>query len=156
MARLLFWSDGEPKAGRSPQPVAGTADFLNAFARGLMFAARGHFGATYYVPMVVVPPLKIGHFFIPAKLRVGPKYGTPARARVIGRNPRPRPPAMPKQIVSRWRVCAWMRVSTLRKYTRGSRPLSSAACTRLIIADAHPQASGRPRTANSSCRLSRA
>jgi hypothetical protein len=58
--------------------VVGIVDFLNAFARGLTFAAPGDFGATYYIPMVVVPPLMVGHFLILARLWMGPKYGTPA------------------------------------------------------------------------------
>ena len=48
--------------------VVGVVDFLNAFARGLTFAAPGDFGATYYIPMVVVPPLMVGHFLILARL----------------------------------------------------------------------------------------
>lgn len=58
--------------------VVGTVDFLNAFARGLAFAAPGDFGATYYIPMVVVPPLMVGHFLILARLWMGPKYGATA------------------------------------------------------------------------------
>jgi hypothetical protein len=58
--------------------VVGIADFLNAFARGLTFAAPGDFGAAYYIPMVVVPPLMVGHALILARLWAGPKYGTQA------------------------------------------------------------------------------
>ncbi len=58
--------------------VVGTADFLNAFARGLTFAAPGDFGATYYIPMVVVPPLMVGHILIFARLLLGPKSATHA------------------------------------------------------------------------------
>jgi len=58
--------------------VVGTVDFLNAFARGLTLAAPGDFGATYYIPMVVVPPLMVGHALILARLFVGPKYATQA------------------------------------------------------------------------------
>ncbi|MDM0070395.1 hypothetical protein [Variovorax sp. J31P207] len=58
--------------------VVGVVDFLNAFARGLTFAAPGDFGATYYIPMVVVPPLMVGHALILARLRAGPKYGMQA------------------------------------------------------------------------------
>lgn len=48
--------------------VVGVLDFLNAFARGLTFVAPGNFGATYYIPMAVVPPLMISHFLIIAHL----------------------------------------------------------------------------------------
>lgn len=48
--------------------VVGIIDFLNAFACGLTFVAPGEFGATYYIPMVVVPPLMVGHFLIVAHL----------------------------------------------------------------------------------------
>lgn len=58
--------------------VVGIADFLNAFARGLTFAAPGDFGATYYIPMAVVPPLMVSHFLI-----VG--YLLKARSIVAGR-----------------------------------------------------------------------
>ncbi len=51
----------------------GIADFINAFARGLTFAAPGDFGATYYIPMVIVPPLMVGHFLILARLWIGTK-----------------------------------------------------------------------------------
>ena len=44
--------------------LVGIVDFLNAFARGLTFVAPGDFGATYYIPMAVVPPLMISHFLI--------------------------------------------------------------------------------------------
>lgn len=54
--------------------VVGTLDFLNAFARRLTFAAPGDFGATYFIPMVVVPPLMVGHALILARICVGPKY----------------------------------------------------------------------------------
>ena len=57
--------------------VVGIVDFINAFARGLTFAAPGDFGATYYIPMVIVPPLMVGHFLILARLRVG--AANPAR-----------------------------------------------------------------------------
>jgi hypothetical protein len=58
--------------------VVGVVDFLNAFARGLTFAAPGDFGATYYIPMVIVPPLMVSHFLIIARLLVG--GANPARA----------------------------------------------------------------------------
>lgn len=48
--------------------VVGVADFLNAFARGLTFVEPGSFGATYYIPMAVVPPLMISHLLIIAHL----------------------------------------------------------------------------------------
>ncbi len=51
--------------------VVGIVDFLNAFARGLTFLAPGDFGATYYIPMAVVPPLMISHFLIVAYLLKG-------------------------------------------------------------------------------------
>ncbi|MEJ8810413.1 hypothetical protein WKW77_04990 [Variovorax ureilyticus] len=53
--------------------LVGIVDFLNAFARGLTFAAPGDFGAAYYIPMVVVPPLMVGHVLILARLRFGPE-----------------------------------------------------------------------------------
>ena len=58
--------------------VVGIVDFINAFARGLTFAAPGDFGATYYIPMVIVPPLMVGHFLILARLWVETK--TPSRS----------------------------------------------------------------------------
>lgn len=51
----------------------GVADFLNAFARGLMFVEPGGFGATYYIPMAVVPPLMVSHFLVIAYLLVRPQ-----------------------------------------------------------------------------------
>ena len=51
--------------------LVGVVDFINAFARGLTFAAPGDFGATYYIPMVVVPPLMVSHALIIARLRIG-------------------------------------------------------------------------------------
>lgn len=51
--------------------LVGVADFINAFARGLTFVAPGDFGATYFIPMVIVPPLMVGHFLIIARLRMG-------------------------------------------------------------------------------------
>jgi hypothetical protein len=57
--------------------VVGVVDFINAFARGLTFAAPGDFGATYYIPMVIVPPLMVSHFLIIARLLTG--AANPAR-----------------------------------------------------------------------------
>ncbi|MDN4592125.1 hypothetical protein DBA29_26960 [Xenophilus aerolatus] len=54
--------------------VVGTVDFINAFARGLTFAAPGDFGATYFIPMVVVPPLMVGHALVLARLWIGQRY----------------------------------------------------------------------------------
>lgn len=51
--------------------LVGIIDFTSAFVRGLTLLAPGDFGATYYIPMVIVPPLIISHFLIIARLRVG-------------------------------------------------------------------------------------
>ena len=58
--------------------LVGVGDFINAFARGLTLVAPGDFGATYYIPMVVVPPLIVSHALIIARLRIGATK--PARA----------------------------------------------------------------------------
>jgi hypothetical protein len=58
--------------------LVGVVDFINGFARGLTFVAPGDFGATYFIPMVVVPPLMVSHFLIIARLRIG--AANPARA----------------------------------------------------------------------------
>ena len=51
--------------------LVGVVDFINAFARGLTFVAPGDFGATYFIPMVIVPPLMVSHALIIARLRIG-------------------------------------------------------------------------------------
>ena len=58
--------------------LVGVGDFINAFARGLTLVAPGDFGATYYIPIVVVPPLMVSDALIIARLRVG--TANPARA----------------------------------------------------------------------------
>ena len=51
--------------------LVGIGDFVNAFARGLTFVAPGDFGATYFIPTMVVPPLIVSHALIIARLRIG-------------------------------------------------------------------------------------
>ena len=58
--------------------LVGVVDFINAFARGLTFVAPGDFGATYFIPMVIVPPLMVSHALIIARLRMG--AANPGRA----------------------------------------------------------------------------
>ena len=44
--------------------IEGTVDLLNAVARGFMFNTDGHMGATYFIPIVIVPLLLVTHGMI--------------------------------------------------------------------------------------------
>ena len=48
--------------------LVGIVDFTNAFVRGLTLLEPGDFGSTYFIPMVIVPPLIISHVLIIARL----------------------------------------------------------------------------------------
>jgi hypothetical protein len=49
----------------------GVLDFINAFARGTTLVTPGDFGATYFIPMMIVPPLMVTHLLIIARLQMG-------------------------------------------------------------------------------------
>lgn len=44
--------------------VWGTADLLNAVARGIMYTPDGHLGAAFWIPSVIVPMLLVTHVYI--------------------------------------------------------------------------------------------
>ena len=44
--------------------IEGTVDLLNAVARGIIFNTDGHMGATYFIPIVIVPVLLVTHGMI--------------------------------------------------------------------------------------------
>ncbi len=44
--------------------IEGTVDLLNAMTQGLLFLRGGALGATYFIPMVVVPALLVTHVMI--------------------------------------------------------------------------------------------
>lgn len=52
---------------------AGIIDFVDALVRGLMFVPPGHMGATYFIPMIVVPALATWHGVMIALLRTRPR-----------------------------------------------------------------------------------
>ena len=41
--------------------IEGTVDLLNAVGRGIMFNTDGHMGATFFIPIVIVPVLLVTH-----------------------------------------------------------------------------------------------
>ena len=41
--------------------IEGTVDLLNAVIRGIMFNTDGHMGATFFIPIVIVPVLLVTH-----------------------------------------------------------------------------------------------
>lgn len=44
--------------------IWGAADLLNAVARGMLFTADGHLGATFWIPATIVPLLLVTHAYI--------------------------------------------------------------------------------------------
>lgn len=44
--------------------IWGTVDLLNAVARGVIYTADGHLGATYWIPAMIVPLLLVTHAYI--------------------------------------------------------------------------------------------
>ncbi len=44
--------------------VEGTLDLLNGVAQGLRYTEDGALGATFFIPMVVVPALLVSHAMI--------------------------------------------------------------------------------------------
>ena len=44
--------------------IEGTVDLLNAVGRGIMFNTDGHLGATFFIPIVIVPVLLVTHGMI--------------------------------------------------------------------------------------------
>jgi membrane-associated HD superfamily phosphohydrolase len=44
--------------------IWGTADLLNAVARGILFTPDGHLGAAYWIPATIVPLLLVTHAYI--------------------------------------------------------------------------------------------
>jgi len=44
--------------------IWGVTDLLNAVARGIMFTADGHLGATFWIPATIVPLLLVTHTYI--------------------------------------------------------------------------------------------
>lgn len=44
--------------------IWGTADLVNAVARGLLYTADGHLGAAYWIPATMVPPLLVTHVYV--------------------------------------------------------------------------------------------
>ncbi len=51
--------------------VEGTLDLLNAVTQGLRYTEDGNLGATYFIPMVVVPALLVSHVLVFILLRRG-------------------------------------------------------------------------------------
>lgn len=51
--------------------VVGLADFANALTRGLLFVAPGQMGATYFIPLLIVPAMIVSQLLIVARLRAG-------------------------------------------------------------------------------------
>ena len=44
--------------------IWGMGDLLNAVARGLLYTADGHLGATFWIPATVVPLLLVTHVYV--------------------------------------------------------------------------------------------
>ena len=44
--------------------IWGATDLLNALARGILFTADGHLGATFWIPATIVPLLLVTHAYI--------------------------------------------------------------------------------------------
>ena len=44
--------------------IEGTVDLLNAVGRGILFNTDGHMGATFFIPIVIVPLLLVTHGMI--------------------------------------------------------------------------------------------
>jgi hypothetical protein len=44
--------------------IWGATDLLNAVARGILFTADGHLGATFWIPATIVPLLLVTHAYI--------------------------------------------------------------------------------------------
>ena len=44
--------------------IEGILDMINAVARGVLYVPAGHFGATYFIPAIIVPALVVTHVII--------------------------------------------------------------------------------------------
>ncbi len=44
--------------------LEGSLDLLNALFQGVRYVPNGHFGATYFIPAIIVPALLVTHFII--------------------------------------------------------------------------------------------
>ena len=44
--------------------IVGTVDLLNAVYQGLQFIPNGDLGATYFIPIVIVPTLLVTHYLV--------------------------------------------------------------------------------------------
>jgi hypothetical protein len=44
--------------------IWGMADLLNAIIRGLIYIPEGHFGAAFWIPATLVPPLLVTHVYV--------------------------------------------------------------------------------------------
>ena len=44
--------------------IWGAMDLLNAVARGILFTADGHLGATFWIPATIVPLLQVTHAYM--------------------------------------------------------------------------------------------
>ena len=44
--------------------LVGVLDLLNALFQGVRYIPSGHFGATYFIPAIIVPALLVTHFMI--------------------------------------------------------------------------------------------
>ena len=51
--------------------AVGLADFANSLTRGLLFVAPGQMGATYFIPLLIVPAMIVSQLLIIARLRAG-------------------------------------------------------------------------------------
>jgi hypothetical protein len=53
--------------------LVGALDLLNALFQGVQYIPNGHFGATYFIPAIIVPALLVTHFIIFVLLLRAPK-----------------------------------------------------------------------------------
>jgi hypothetical protein len=44
--------------------IEGTIDLLNALYQGFRFVPAGYFGATFFIPAVIVPALLVSHYIV--------------------------------------------------------------------------------------------
>jgi hypothetical protein len=44
--------------------IWGMADLLNAIIRGLIYIPEGYFGAAFWIPATLVPPLLVTHLYV--------------------------------------------------------------------------------------------
>lgn len=51
--------------------IYGLLDFIDAFARAIPLIDPGNFGGSYFIPILVVPPMIISHLLIFARLKRG-------------------------------------------------------------------------------------